>query len=524
MPAMLTAWLPAQLRTPLAILLLAPLALLLSAAGLLSPPVANVLAYGAIYAILAISLNQLTGYGGQLSFGHAALLGVGGFVTGITVNRLALPPGTGLPAALLASMAVGGLVALLVGLPALRLRGVYLAIVTFAFADAFENYVFNIQELTGLGSGITVPRPFVGPVQLTASVGMLALILVFLALAWLVDARLLATRPGRALLAIRENESVAASFGVPVAAEKLRAFVLSGAIAGLAGCLFAYQVTVVTKSSFTVLASLSFLIIVVVGGLGARWGVVTAAVLFTALPQLLVGLAGWQTPVLSALLIVTLARYPGGLPEQVAHFRERRELRRRGLRPQAAGRAGAPEVDAVSGDLPEIGDPGPAASSVAVTASADHTVLHLPGAAAELRVEGVTVNFRGLRAVCGAALTVPAGAAVGLIGPNGAGKSTLFNVISGFQRPDTGTVHFDGHEITRLPAHRRARLGIGRTFQQVGLVQRATVLDNLLLAQQPALGYGYVWGLAASPRSRREEREARERALELLHEVGLSAY
>jgi branched-chain amino acid transport system permease protein len=525
---------PAQLRVPLALLALAPAALLLAAAGVLTQPAANLLAYGAIYAILAISLNQLTGYGGQLSFGHAALLGVGGFTTGIVADRLALPGPAGLPVSLALAILAGGVAALLIGLPALRLRGVYMAIVTFAFADAFENYVFNIQELTGLGSGITVARPFLGPVKLTLSSEMLALALVLLALAWLLDARLLATRPGRALLAIRESEPVAASFGVPVAAEKLRAFVLSGMLAGLAGCLFAYQVQVVTKGSFTALASLSFLIIVVVGGLGARWGVVASAVLFTVLPQALVGLAQWQGPLLAALLIVTLATHPGGLPEQFEKLRERRELRRRGLEPDAAPRAGTPEAGvagaephggAIVGSRParlEREDRGETGNAGLSGARAE--MLALPGSGAELHVEGVSVSFRGLQAVAGAGLSVPAGAAVGLIGPNGAGKSTLFNVISGFQRADAGRVLLDGRDISRLPPHRRARLGLGRTFQQVGLVQRATVLDNLLLAQQTTLTYGHVAGLLALPRARRQEREARERAAELLEEVGLSAY
>jgi len=489
------------LRGPIIILLLAYAAVFGGIAGILTQAQANILSYGVIAALVALSLNLIMGYAGQISLAQASFQGLGAFVTGFVVAHLGASSPVGLPASLVASVLIGALIAVVVGLPALRLKGIFLAVATFAFADAFENYIFNVQQLTGLGSGITVPRPWLGPLHLDSSSAMLGFGLVCLAVVWLLDARLLDTRHGRALLALREDEQVAASFGVPVSREKLRAFLISGALAGLAGCLFAYQVQVVVKSSFLLEVSLTYLIVIVVGGLGSRQGVVAAAVLFTLLPRWFVWLQGWDVIATSALLVYTLVRHPGGLPEQLTEVRERRELKRR----QETG-------DEVVGVRPELRDEG------------DGEVLPLPVTGGELTVQNVSVHFGGLNALVDVSLEVAPGECVGLIGPNGAGKSTLFNVISGFETPSRGTVLFEGRDITKAPAHARAALGIGRTFQQVGLVRDATALDNLLLAQHTSLPYGAAAGLLFSAGSRRLEREARERAKALLDEVGLADF
>ncbi|MBV8203216.1 MAG: branched-chain amino acid ABC transporter ATP-binding protein/permease, partial [Acidobacteria bacterium] len=461
----------------------------------------NLLGYAPIVAILALSLNVLMGYSGQISLGQFALLGLGAFTTAMVVNRSHLPVGIQFPISIAVSMAVTGLCGVLIGLPALRLRGIYLAASTFAFADMFENYFFNIGQLTGLGSGVGVGRPMIGPISFDAAPSMLLLSTVFLAAAWILDERVLGTRLGRALLAIRENEAVAASFGVATGRTKLKAFFISGLLAGLAGTLWAYQETQVVKSDFLQQASLSFLVIVVVGGLGSRTGVIVSATLFEILPRILNFLVGWDFLVSALLLIVTLARYPGGLPEQMRHLRERRELQRR-----LAGK----EVDELTGALPEI----------RFTANGSRQAQ----AGGHLKVIGVSVRFGGLQALDGVTIEVPPGASVGLVGPNGAGKSTLFNVISGFQRPTSGVLSFDEHDLGSAPPQTRPHLGIGRTFQQVGLMRGATALENLLLAQHVSLGYADSVGIFGLGGSINAERQAREHAQELLEEIGLSPY
>lgn len=495
---------PNELRIPAVLVVLALLSPLLALGGLLPQTDADIAGYAVIAAILAVSLNLLLGYAGQLSLGQAALLGMGAFTTGLVVNKAGLPPSIAFPVSLLAAIAAGGLSAVVVGLPALRLRGVYVALATFGFADVVENYFFNLQNLTGLGSGITVPRPQLGPLHFVAASSYLTVTLVGLAVVWYVDARFRSTRSGRALVALAENEQVAASFAVRVPAEKMKAFLVSGFMAGLAGALFAYQVTVVNQGSFTVQDSLFFLIIVVVGGLGSRAGVVVAAVLFTALPRWLAALQGWDFIVGALLLIFTLARHPGGLPDMVAEARDRRVLRqRRG--------AGEEEVSA-----PTVAPLPLAAHRVAAQATAEER--------ARLVVRGVSVRFGGLAALSEVDLEVAPGEVVGLIGPNGAGKSTLFNVINGLTRPDAGSVEFAGRDVSALPAYLRARLGMSRTFQQVGLVRRATVTENLMLAQHDALRYSDVSAVLGSRRSRAAERLARTKAAELLAEIGLLDY
>ena len=489
-----------EYEAPVFIAALAVMFFVLGATHALSSAQAAIIDYAVIAGILALSLNLLMGYAGQISLAQASFLGLGSFVTGFVVSHLGDNHGLGLPLSLLLSVVIGAIVAMVVGLPAIRLRGVYLAIATFAFADAFDNYIFNIQKLTGLGSGVTVGRPRLGPWHLATDATLLSFALIFLAIVWLLDTRLMSIRHGRALLAIREDEQIASSFGVPVTQEKMRAFLMCGAIAGLAGSLYAYQVQVIVKSSYALQISLFYLIVVVVGGLGSRYGVVASAALFTLLPYWFTFLKGWDIIIAPALLIVTLVRNPGGLPDHFQRLRDARELKRRregeediaGLRPKIVG---------IERD--------------AVVAPADAELL---------RVESISVTFGGLNAVNDASLEVRSGAAVGLIGPNGAGKSTLFNVISGFEQPRSGRVFFEGNDITTAPSHERAALGISRTFQHVGLVRRATLLDNLMLAQHTRLDYGAIVGLTALGGSRRLEDESRANALELLDEIGLADF
>ncbi|HUZ42830.1 MAG TPA: branched-chain amino acid ABC transporter ATP-binding protein/permease [Acidimicrobiales bacterium] len=487
---------------PLACVALAIVLPLAGAAGVINQPDIDVFSYGVLAGMLALSLNIITGYAGPVSLGQVAFLGMGAFTTGLVATKLHLPLTLAFLVAVVGSTAVGALAALVVGLPALRLRGIYLALSTFAFADAVDHYFFNVQQLTGLGSGITVPRPHVLGINLHEASRYVVVPLIGLALVWMFDVRLRHGRLGRALVAIRENEDVAASFGVRVAWSKLAAFMASGAVAGFTGALFAYQVTVVNHSSFTFDQSLFYLIIVVVGGLGSRGGVLVAGMLFTALPRWLSFLQEWNLIVASLLLVITLARHPGGLPSMWAEARDRRALQK-----------GQDDLDAV---LPTMGRRRLAEDAQAGAAGES-------GRGARLQVEGVTVRFGGVVAVDGAGLEVGPGARVGLVGPNGAGKSTLFNVISGLVRPAAGRVLLDGVDLTALPPHERAARGMSRTFQQIGLVKDASLVENLLLAQHCGLPGGPAALFGSGP-ARRREKEALARAHELLTDIGLASY
>jgi branched-chain amino acid transport system permease protein len=477
---------------------------------LLFTPADNlILAEAAALAIAAISLNLLVGYAGQISLGHAALLGAGAFASGLITSRAGLPIWVGVPAAAL----VTALVALVIGFPALRLRGLYLGVVTIAFGYAMSNSLLRWDALTGGSAGVELPRRVIGSQLLVDQAAMLAFTLVVLVLAWLVDANVTRTRLGRALRAIRENEAVAQSFGIDVARHKLVAFMLSGALAGVAGALWGHAVGFVNSesSAFTFTQSLFLIIIVVVGGLGSRAGVVIAAFAFNLFPYLMQGLhipylGGTEVMIGGALLMYTVARHPGGFAEAVRELRDRR----RGPGRSASERmADGDDEEPPMPALPRM--PRPATLARTVTTGEAQPVLE---------VEHVTVRFGGLVAVDDASLHVDRGRIVGLIGPNGAGKTTLFNTISGLIRPHGARINLLGQDMSGLPAHRRARLGLARTFQQIGLAKDQTVLENLLLAQHLMADYGEGRALLYTPRVAGCERDLAQRAREAVVALG----
>jgi ABC-type branched-subunit amino acid transport system ATPase component/ABC-type branched-subunit amino acid transport system permease subunit len=467
------------------------------------------LAVAASVAVGALSLNLLVGYAGQISLGHGALLGVGSFAAGLVTSGAGLPMWVALPVA----AAVSGLVALVVGFPALRLRGLYLAIVTVTFGYAMYNFVLQWTGFTGGSAGVVVLRRLWGNVTIPSQADMLSTALVVLMLVWLLDSNVTRTKLGRAFRAIRESEAVAGSFGVDVARYKLLAFVLSGALAGVAGALFGFTAYLVNSETFSPAVgidySLLLLIVVVVGGLGSRAGAVIAAFVF-ALFEFLIGdrfgTTSWEYGLVpisgSLLLMATVARHPDGF---AGILRERGHRRRA----RAAG-AVADEADRPMPSLPSMPRP----------STLPRPLVELDRGVPVLEVSDISMRFGGLVAVDGASLRVDRGEIVGLIGPNGAGKTTLFNCISGLLRPDTGTVRMGGRDISALSAHERAGLGLARTFQQIGLAKDQSIVENMQLAQHVLAGYGSSSALVYTAGVARSEAEMRERATAAMAALG----
>ena len=459
-----------------------------------------ILSEAAAIALAALALNLLVGYAGQISLGHAGLLGAGAFACGLVTQRLGLPFWVGVPAGGLAS----GAISLLVGFPALRLRGLYLAMVTIVFGYLMYSSILRIDWFTGGSAGLELPRTLWPGRQLIDNADWLTVPLVCLLGAWLLDRNVTRSRVGRAFRAIRENEAVAQSFGVDVALYKLYAFTLSGALAGAAGALYGSAIGLVNSETFPFLLSLGLVIMVVVGGLGSRAGAAIAALAFFVFPYLLQALPlkwlqGTDQMIGAALLMYTVARHPGGFASLLAELREGRR------RPApATGEDEEPPMPA----LPNLPRP------------LERERGQVDEAAPVLEVRDVTVRFGGLVAVDGASLRVPRGKIVGVIGPNGAGKTTLFNAISGLLRPTGGQVLLEGRDVSALAAHRRARLGLARTFQQIGLARDQSVLENLLLAQHLHAGYDPARALLFTPLVARREREMTERARAAIAALG----
>ena len=281
-----------------------------------------------VFAMVGISLNIIIGYTGQLSLGHQGFVGAGAFAAAYSSTKQGAP----FFLALLIAMAVTGIFALLLGLVALRITGLYLALITLVFGLTLEVSLFEVQEFTNGGQG----QPALRPDWLIENSRFYYFGLALLTVIVYVDWRLTRTKTGRALLALRENERVAAAFGINVTAYKLLAFVMSGVIAGLAGALFGYRFENVTGADFDFFLALTYVLMVVVGGLNSRVGVILGAVLFSpfgldnlfeidsvhdfvaGIPGIGEGRIQFMPRMIGAfLLIQTVVLNPGGIAQQL---------------------------------------------------------------------------------------------------------------------------------------------------------------------------------------------------------------
>ncbi len=239
----------------------------------------NIYSKAMVYGVVALSMNILIGYAGQVSLGHQAFVGVGAFTSAFLLSKSGLP----WPVAVVGTIALGGLIALLLGAVALRVKGLYFALVTIAYGVFVQSTIFGITQLTGGGAGANAPRPAFAQGDIAYAYVCLA----GLAIAWLFDWRLTASRAGRAIEALRDDERVAASWGINVTGYKLLAFGLAGGVAALAGALFASIEQIVSPITFGLPLALIFVLMTVVGGLRSRPGVVIGGIVFAILPTVL---------------------------------------------------------------------------------------------------------------------------------------------------------------------------------------------------------------------------------------------
>jgi branched-chain amino acid transport system permease protein len=294
----------------------------------LSRPAGDLVVYttAVCYGIVALSLNVLLGYIGQISLGHQAFVGVGAFVSAYMVTV----QGQSFWVGVLAAAAIGGGQALVLGAVSLRVRGLYFALVTLAYGLVAEQNIFQIQELTGGGAGQPAPKPE----GFNTEWRFYYLCLAFLAVVLLIDWRMMRTKSGRSLLALRENPRVASTFGINVRLATLFAFVISGVFAGLAGALIGHNDTFVSPDVWNFNLALVFIIMTVVGGLRSRAGLVIGGAFFALMPYLLERIPGMDSflewipgPTLTfeiaplvigpLLLLLTLIQFPGGIGQQL---------------------------------------------------------------------------------------------------------------------------------------------------------------------------------------------------------------
>ncbi|HEV2954777.1 MAG TPA: branched-chain amino acid ABC transporter ATP-binding protein/permease [Xanthobacteraceae bacterium] len=391
-------------------------------------------------AIVGVGLNVLLGLTGQVSLGHVGFFAIGAYAVAILTTFHGVSFWLALPVA----VALAGVVGVILALPALRVAGPYLAMVTIAFGFIIENSAIEWRSLTGGANGIVnIPPPAVAGHEF--SLREIALCTVALATVILLAFRRLDRSPwGRAMRAVRASELASQCLGLNPIAVRIVAFALSALAAGLAGGLFAPLAGFVSPSGFTFSQSILYLLAVIVGGAGTTLGPLVGAALVVLLPQLLAGLAEYQVLFFGAVLLLVLWLAPEGIVG---------EIRRRFV---AAGPSHRPHerVDVAS----------------YLTSAAD---------GATVTARGIGLSFGGVRALSEVDFTAPGGKVTSLIGPNGAGKTTLLNILSGVYRPRAGTITLGEQALTGGAPHAIARAGIARTFQTSQLFAGLSVLDNV---------------------------------------------
>ena len=411
----------------------------------------------AILAIVALSLVVVTGFAGQLSLAQFALAGMGAWVAGRLVDNYSIPFELAILCGILGAIPVG----LVVALPALRTRGINLAVATLGLALILERLILLNPNRTGRFEGTVVGEPTFFGLDLGSVVHperYATFCVLLFVLACVGVANLRRGRAGRRLISVRTNERAAAALGISVFGAKLYAFGLAAAIAGLAGVLSAFRRPNVVFTPFTVFESINAVVYAVIGGIGFVIGPLLGSQLApgTIGPELFEFLWGWTGIDIEAifrvaggfLLITILLQNANGLaPQTIKQMKWYGKV----LRLQRPPKPPEP--------LPDV--------------------AREPVRQATLTVENLAVRFGGVVALNGVSLEVRPGEVLGLIGPNGAGKTTLIDAVTGFVKPSQGQVALDGKPLSRLNARQRARLGIGRSFQSLELFEDMTVRDNL---------------------------------------------
>jgi ABC-type branched-subunit amino acid transport system ATPase component/ABC-type branched-subunit amino acid transport system permease subunit len=470
-----------------------------------------------LLAVIGVSVVVLTGWAGQLSLGQFAFCGVGAVITAGMYHR-GVPIVVTMPLA----MAVGALLALAVGIPALRFKGLFLAILTLAVALAGPEFLLHQSILTdGQPFPLIMLRGQVGPFDLSDQRTFYFLCLAVLTVVLVTVGHLRTTGIGRSIIAVRDNEASASAYGISPTVAKLRAFALSGAIASMGGVMLATLYVQFNSDRFLVEHSLRIVSMAIIGGLGSIFGAVLGALYIAGLPAAM-GASGQVALLTSGLgLLILLMYLPGGLAQVLFKLRDLVVAQAdKQLTRQAAARATAEDLDG------DDARPTPARKPAAVpTVSVTRKERpHVPHSVPALVATDVRVSFGGLLALDGVSISATQHETVGLIGSNGAGKSTLMNIITGFIAPTAGRIEVFGEDVTLLSPHRRAGAGLARVFQDARLFGSLTVRDSILVALEASDPARFVPSLLGLPSSRRSERAKRSQADELIAFLGLGRY
>jgi branched-chain amino acid transport system permease protein len=496
-----------------------------------------------IYTILLFGLDIVVGYVGQVSLGHAALFGIGSYTAGVLYFHFGMPIWVNIPAAIVVTAIFGGILAL----PALKVIGPYLAMVTLAFGTIAQILINEMTWMTEGPLGIKIPKPELMGVPMTKA-EYFWLVSAILIIALIVVDRFVKSQIGRAFEALRDSPIACDCMGVSVYRFKVIAFVISAGFAGLAGCLYAYSEQYISPNTYNNELAVLFLLGIIMGGRKSRLGAVIGAAIIVLLPKLLDDINLFRI-VASIIAIVVVIGAGMALSKQVTTARR-----------VAVPIAGVVGLAAFSFWLNSISDwrlsifgfmillvvyylqngivgfaksfyqsiigkakttRGGDAEVVDDSISFISTVANQNTGTELLKVDSVLMQFGGLKALNNVDLSIKRGTIHGLIGPNGSGKSTMMNVLTGIYVPTAGNVLYSGESVVGKTSSDIALSGIARTFQNVQLFGEMTAIQNILVGLHHTFKSNMLEIALHLPRYRKEEAEAHARAMALLKFVGL---
>lgn len=497
-----------------------------------------------IYAILLLGLDIVVGYVGEVSLGHAALFGVGSYTAGVLNFQLGVPFLLAVPASIVVTALFGALLAL----PALRVTGPYLAMVTLAFGTIVQILINEMGFLTNGPLGISLRKPVFFGHQVTGT-DYYYIVLVALLITIAVVHRIVKSYLGRAFEALRDSPVASDCMGVSVYAYKVYAFVFSAALAGLSGSLFTYSEEYISPNTYSFELTIMFLLALIMGGRKTRSGPILGAIIIVMLPNVLsdidlfrkiamvmavsgvlysiytvlakkrtplqvvipllftVGLAGfsywidnitdYRLTIFGAMILFVIYYLPDGIMGFLRNIVQK-------IRPQWIH---THEL------ITDEGDANQAWLVPECTVTANGNLLE---------ARNVLMQFGGLKALNEVQLNITKGTVHGLIGPNGSGKSTMMNVLTGIYTPTAGEIEFNGKIISGTAPSSIAGEGIARTFQNVQLFGEMTAIENVLVGLHHTYRSNTFDVIFHTRRCLKEKHETRMRAASLLQFVGLS--
>jgi branched-chain amino acid transport system permease protein len=496
-----------------------------------------------IYAILLLGLDIVVGYVGEVSLGHAALFGVGAYTAGVLNFQLGVPFLLAIPG----SVVVTGLFGVLLALPALRVNGPYLAMVTLAFGTIIQILINEMTFLTNGPMGLSVRKPIWFEYQITGT-DYYYIVLVALVGSLYVVQRILKSHFGRAFEALHDSPIASDCMGVSVYGYKVYAFVLSAGIAGLAGGLYTYSEEYISPNTYNFELTILFLLAVIMGGRKTRTGPILGAIIVVMLPNVLSDIELFRQISIGIAVITTLYSSYALVAGQ------------RGLKQVALPMVATIGL-AVSGYLMDniteqrltifglmilfvvyylpngiMGflrgivlkiKPQWIHRHIVILEQGDQNhIWSVPNHPVTsqgylLEARNITMQFGGLKALNNVNLQIRKGSVHGLIGPNGSGKSTTMNVLTGIYKPTSGDIEFNGKIITGASPSSIAGEGIARTFQNVQLFGEMTAIENVLVGLHHTFRNSLPDVVLQTPRCRKEKHVAEIRAASLLQFVGL---